>query len=34
MSKVKSSVVSFPVPICIASSFIEGKVNFATYGFF
>ncbi len=34
MSKVETSVVSFPVPICIASSIIEGKVNFATYGCF
>ena len=34
MSKVKTKVVSFPVPICIASSIIEGKVNFATYGCF
>jgi hypothetical protein len=30
MSKVKTKIVSFPVPICIASSIIEGKVNFAT----
>jgi flavin reductase (DIM6/NTAB) family NADH-FMN oxidoreductase RutF len=34
MSKVKTKVVPFPVPICIASSSIEGKVNFATYGCF
>lgn len=34
MSKVKTKIVSFPVPICIASSIIEGKVNFATYGCF
>ena len=34
MLKVETSVLSFPVPICIASSIIEGKVNFATYGCF
>lgn len=34
MSKVKTKVVPFPVPIYIASSIIKGKVNFATYGCF
>lgn len=34
MLKLKTQVVPFPVPICIASSFIRGKPNFATYGCF
>ena len=34
MSKVKTKSVSFPVPICIASTIIEDKANFATYGCF
>ena len=34
MYKRQTKVVPFPVPICIASSIIEGKVNFATYGCF
>ena len=34
MSKVKTKIVSFPVPICIASTIIEDKANFATYGCF
>ncbi len=34
MSKVKTKLLPFPVPVCIASSIIEGKVNFATYGCF
>jgi len=34
MSKIKTKVVPFPVPICIASSFVDEKPNFATYGCF
>ena len=34
MSKVKTKVVPFSVPICIASSNIKGRSNFATYGCF
>jgi flavin reductase (DIM6/NTAB) family NADH-FMN oxidoreductase RutF len=34
MSKVKTNVVSFSVPICIAGSIINGKINYATYGCF
>ena len=34
MSKVKTKVVPFSVPICIAGSIIKGKINYATYGCF
>ena len=34
MSKVRTKVVPFPVPIAIVSSIIKGKANFATYGCF
>ena len=34
MSKVKIKVVPFYVPICIAGSIINGKINYATYGCF
>ena len=34
MSKVKIKVVPFSVPICIAGSIINGKINYATYGCF
>ncbi|MGB9978173.1 flavin reductase family protein [Methanobacterium sp.] len=34
MSKVKTKLLPFPVPVCIASAIIKGKVNFATYGCF
>jgi flavin reductase (DIM6/NTAB) family NADH-FMN oxidoreductase RutF len=34
MSKVKTKVVPFPLPICIAGSIINGKINYATYGCF
>ena len=34
MSKVKTNVVSFSVPISIAGSIINGKINYATYGCF
>ena len=34
MVKVKTGILPFPVPICIAGTMINGKANYATYGSF
>jgi flavin reductase (DIM6/NTAB) family NADH-FMN oxidoreductase RutF len=34
MAKVKTGILPFPVPICIAGTMINGKANYATYGSF
>ena len=34
MVKVKTEILPFPVPICIAGTVINGKANYATYGSF
>lgn len=34
MVKIKTKILPFPVPICIAGTMINGKANYATYGSF